>query len=92
MHYAVLPRPAGLFPMALLDSALDKMRAALNDAIVQKTLHPLKIPRKSLVGPVHAGSTFASSADRGGASPVVPRSQKTAHVASSYSSAQKGGK
>ena len=59
------------------------MHAVLNDALVQKTLHLPKIPWKSSAGPVHAGSTSASSADCGGASPMVPRSQKTAQMASS---------
>ena len=85
LRYAVLPSSAGLFPSALLDSALDKMRAVSNDALVQKTLNPPKIPRKSSV---RAGLTFTSSANRCGASPVVPWSQKTA----SSSSAQQGGK
>ena len=91
-HYAALPSSAGLFPSPLLDSALDKMCTALNDALVQKTLHPLKIPRKSLAGPVKEASTSAASADYGGTSPVVPRSQKTAQGASSSSAAQQGRK
>ena len=90
--YAALPLSAGLFPAALLDSALDKMCTALNDALGVKTLHPPKIPRKSSAGLVRAGSTFASSADRSGASPVVPRSPKQAQMASSSSFTQQGGK
>ena len=70
--YAALPSSAGLFPTPLLESALDRMRTALNDAVVQETLHPPKIPRKSLAGPGKAASSTASSADRGGTSPVVP--------------------
>ena len=62
----------------LRDSALAKMRAASNDALVQRTLHPPKIPRKSLAGLVKAGSLSASSVDRGGSLPVVPRSQSQA--------------
>ena len=54
LHYAALPSSAGLFPTPLLESALDKMRVASNDALVQKTLHPPRIPRKSLAGPVKA--------------------------------------
>ena len=92
LHYAALPSSASLFPSALLDSALGKMRKASNDALVQKTFHPPKIPRKSSAGLVCAGSTSASSADRGGASPLVPRSQMTAQRASSSSSAQQGWK
>ena len=92
LRYAALPSSASLFPSPLLDSALDKMRAASNDALVQKTLHPTKIPKKSSAGPVKAASTSASSADHGGASPVVLRSQKTAQTASSSSTAQQGRK
>ena len=88
---AALPSSAGLFPSALFDFGLDKMSDASNDALVQKTLHPPKIPRKFSTGPVRAGSTSASSADRGSTSPVVPRSQKQAQTASS-SSTQQGGK
>ena len=73
--YADLPSSPGIFPFALLDSALNKMRAALNDAFVQRKLHPPKIPCKSSAGPSKAGSSSASSADHGGASPMVPRSQ-----------------
>ena len=45
--------------------------------------HPFapKIPRKSSAGPSQAGSSSASSADRGSAFPVVPRSQKQALTA-----------
>ena len=44
LRNADLPSSSGLFPLPLLDSALSKMRAALNDALVQRTLHPPKIP------------------------------------------------
>ena len=79
--YADLPSSSGLFSSPLLDSALDKMRTASNNALVQRTLHSPKIPWKSSAGPSKAGSSSASSADRGGASPVVPRSQKQASTA-----------
>ena len=92
LRYADLPSSSGLFPSPLLDSALTKMRAALNDALFQRTLHPPKIPRKSSAGPSKAGSSSASSADRGGASPVVPQSQKQASTAPSSSSTQQGQK
>ena len=74
LHYADLPSSSGIFPTPLLDSALTKMRAASNDALVQRALHPPKIPRKSSAGPSKAGSSSASSADCGGVSLVVPRS------------------
>ena len=68
------------------------MRATLNDALVHWTLHPPKIPRISSAGPSKAGSTSASSADCGGASPVVPRSQYQASTAPFSSSTQQGRK
>ena len=92
LRYADLPSSSGLFPSPLLDTALTKMRAASNDAIVQRTLHPLKIPRKSSAGLVKAGASSASSADRGGTSPVVPWSQTQASMAPSSSFAQQGQK
>ena len=63
------------FPTPLLESVLDKMRAASNDALVQKTLHPPRIPRKSLSMQGKAASSSASSDDHGGTSPMVPRLQ-----------------
>ena len=82
MRYADLPSSPGIFPTPLLDSALTKMRAASNDALVQWTLHPLKIPQKS----------SASSADRGSVSPVVPRSRQQASTNPFSSSSQCGQK
>ena len=92
LHYAALPSSAGLFPTPLLESALDKMLVASNDTLVQKTLHPPKIPRKSSPGLVKAASSSASSAERNGTSPVVPRSQKPSQTASSSSAPQQGRK
>ena len=59
------------------------MRVASNDALVQRILHPPKIPRKSSAGPSKAGSSSAFYADRGGVLPLVPRSQQQASTASS---------
>ena len=92
LRYADLPSSSGIFPSPLLDSALTKMRAASNDALVQWMLHPPKIPRKSLSGPSKAGSSSASSDDRGSVSPVVPLSQQQASTAPSSSSTQQGRK
>ena len=58
------------------------------NALVQRTLHPPKIPQISSAGPSKAGS----SADRGSASPVVPRSQERASTDPSSSSTQQGRK
>ena len=46
LRYSPLPDTVALFPTALLDSALTKMHAAANDILVQRTLHPPRIPRK----------------------------------------------
>ena len=46
LRYSPLPQSAAIFPHALLDYALLKMRAAASDALVQQTLHPPRIPRK----------------------------------------------
>ena len=45
LRYSPLPETVALFPSPLLDSALTKMRAAANDALVHRTLHPPRIPR-----------------------------------------------
>ena len=92
LRYANLPLSFGLFPSPLLDSALNKISAASNVALVQRMLHPPKIPQKSSAGLVKAGPLSASSADRGGTSLVVPRSQKQASMAPTSSSAQQGWK
>ena len=88
LRYADLPSSAGLFPSPLLNYALAKMHAASNDSLVQRTLHPPKVTWKSSARPVKASSSSASSADRGGASPMVPRLQKQAVTASSPSFTQ----
>ena len=55
LRYADLPSSPGIFPSTLLDSALTKMSAASNDALVQQTLHPPKIPWKFSSGPSSRG-------------------------------------
>ena len=61
LRYAPLPETVALFPTALLDSALTKMCAAANDALVQRTLHPPRIPQKPAAAGQSAGSGQASS-------------------------------
>ena len=61
LRYSPLPETASLFPHALLDSALMKMRAAASDALVQRTLHPRRIPRKPAAAGQSAGSSTAAS-------------------------------
>ena len=58
LRYSPLPETVSIFPSPLLDSALTKMRAAENDALVQRTLHLPRIPRK----PAAAGGSAGSSA------------------------------
>ena len=62
LRYSPLPLSASIFPHPLLDSALLKMRAAASDALVQRTLHPPRIPRK----PVASGQGSGSAASRPG--------------------------
>ena len=65
LRYSPLPEMASLFPHPLLDSALLKMRAAASDALVQRTLHPPKIPRKSAAAGQSSGSSTAASGQAG---------------------------
>ena len=65
LRYSPLPQTASVFPHALLDSALLKMRAAASDALVQRTLHPPKIPRKPAASGQSAGSSTARSGQAG---------------------------
>ena len=70
LRHAPLPlSSAAIFPPPLLDDALTKSRASASDTLVCKTLHPLRIPKNSSSG--YGKSQGASSADRGGESPVV---------------------
>ena len=62
LRYSPLPKTVSLFPSPLLDSALTKMRAAANDALVQRTLHPPRIPRKPAAAGGSAGSSLTGSA------------------------------
>ena len=76
LRYSPLPEMVSIFPSPLLDSVLTKMRAAANDAVVQRTLHPPRIPQKPAAaggsaGPSSTGSTQASSA---GARPALKQS------------------
>ena len=78
LRYADLPWSHRIFLSPLLDSALTKMRAVLNNVLVQRTLHPPKIPCKSSAGPSKAGSSSSASADCSGVSPVASWSQQQA--------------
>ena len=65
LRYSSLPETASIFPHPLLDSALLKMHAAASDALVQRTLHPPKIPRKPAATGQSSGSSTASSGQAG---------------------------
>ena len=72
LRYSPLPETVSIFPSSLLDSALTKMRAAANNALVQRTLHPPRIPRKPAAAGGSAGlsSTGSMQASSAGACPA----------------------
>ena len=74
-----LPETVSLFPLALLDSALSKISAAANDALVQRTLHPPRIPRKPAAAGQSAGSSASASgqASSSGAQPAQKRTSSS---------------
>ena len=86
LRYSPLPLSASIFPHTLLDSTLLKMRAAASDALVQRTLHPPRIPRK----PVTAGQGSGSSASRSGQASTSGAAQAQKQSAPSSSSGQSG--
>ena len=86
LRYSPLPQSASIFPHALLDSALLKMRAAASDALVQRTLHPPRIPRK----PAASGQASGSTTARLGQASTSGAAQTTKQSATSSSSGQSG--
>ena len=62
LRYSPLSETVSIFPSPLLDSALNKMLAAANNALVQRTLHPPRIPQKPADAGGSAGSAQVSSA------------------------------
>ena len=86
LRYSPLPLSASIFPHPLLDSALLKMRAAASDALVQRTLHPPRIPRK----PVASGQGSGSAASRPGQAGTSGAAQSQKQPAPSSSSGQSG--
>ena len=86
LRYSSLPETASIFPHTLLDSALLKMRAAASDALVQRTLHPPRIPRK----PAASGQSGGSSTARSGQASTSGASQAQKQSASSSPSGQSG--
>ena len=86
LRYSSLPETASIFPHTLLDSALLKMRAAASDALVQRTLHPPRIPRK----PAAAGQSGGSSTARSGQASTSGAFQAQKQSATSSPSGQSG--
>ena len=86
LRYSPLPQSAAIFPHALLDSALLKMCAAASDALVQRTLHPHRIPWK----PAASGQSGGSSTARSGQAGTSGASQTQKQSASSSPSGQSG--
>ena len=86
LRYSPLPQSASIFPHALLDSAVLKMRAAASDALVQRTLHPPRIPRK----PAASGQASRSTTARSGQASTSGAAQTTKQSATSSSSGQSG--
>ena len=87
LRYSPLPQSAAIFPNALLDSAL-VMRAAASDALLQRTLHPPRIPRK----PASAGQSSGSSTARAGQAGTSGATQTQKQSASSTSGQSGQGK
>ena len=83
LRYSPLPQTVSIFPHHLLDSALLKMRAAASDALVQRALHPPRIPRK----PAASGG---SSTARSGQASTSGVSQTQKQSTSSSPSGQSG--
>ena len=81
-----LPLSAAIFPHTLLDSTLLKMRAAASDALVQRPLHPPRIPRK----PAASGLGSWSTAARSGQASTSGAAQTQKQSAPSSSSGQSG--
>ena len=83
-----------LFPSPLLDSELTKMRAAANDALVQRTLHPSSIPRKPAAAGGSAGSSASGSgqASSSGARPAQKQTSSSPSGQSGKKSKNRKGK
>ena len=75
-------------PLPETDSALTNVRAVANDALVQHTLHPPRIPRKPAVAGGSAGSS-ASGSGQAGSSGARPAQKQTSSSSSSGQSGKK---
>ena len=88
LRYSPLPETVALFPSALLDSALTKMRAAANDALIQRSLHPPRILQKPAAAGQSAGSA-ASGSGQAGSSGARPAQKQTSSSSPSGQSGEK---
>ena len=88
LRYSPLPETVALFPSLLLDSALTKMRVAANDTLVQRTLHPPRIPQKPAAAGGFAGSS-ASGSGQASSSGARPAQKQTSSSSSSGQSGKK---
>ena len=79
LRYSPLPETVSIFPSPLLDSVLTKMRAAANNALVQRTLHPPRIPWKpaAIGGLAGLSSTISTRATSSGASRPAQKQSST---------------
>ena len=75
LRHSPLPPAAAIFPSTLLDTALNKARAASNDALVHKALHPARIPKRPAQGSGRSNQTNRAD-DTSGRSPLTPRQQQ----------------
>ena len=76
LRHSPLPPAAAIFPSTLLDTALHKPRAASNDALVHKALHPPpRIPKQPAQGNGRSNPANRSD-DTSGRSPLTPRQQQ----------------
>ena len=90
LRYSPLPETVSIFPSSLLDSALNKMRAAANDALVQRALHPPRIPRKPAAGGGSPGSLSAGSAQASSSGASRPAQKQSSTSSPSGQSGKKG--
>ena len=89
LRYSPLPETVSIIPSPLLDSALTKMRAAANDALVQRTLHPPRIPRKPAAGGGSAGSSSTGSAEASSSGTSRPAQKQSSTSSPSGQSGKK---
>ena len=87
LRYSPLPETASIFPHALL-----KMRSAASDALVQRTLHPPRIPRKPVTAGQSGGCSTAGSGQAGssGACPAQKQSSSSSPSGQSGQRKKKG--